>query len=184
MEKDKTKETDIEQVTLDTADQSPASQPVRNGGDENVSIERLNFQIADLNDKYLRMAAELENTRRRAAIDADNTARARAMSIAGNFLPLMDAIDAALKLAPDDAGINAMARAMESAMAKTGIVKIETVGHQLNPQFHNAVQVVEQPKSDEPCAIKPIPNTIVGELQAGYMFGDVVLRPAMVVVGK
>ena len=88
----------------------------------------------------------------------------------------MDAVDAALKHAPDDAGIQSMARALESAFAQIGITKIESVGETLNPLFHNAIQVVE-------CADKTS-NTIVEEMQTGYMFGDTVLRTAMVVVAK
>ena len=143
---------------------------------ENTEIAKLNVQIADLNDKYLRVAAELENTRRRAAIDAESYARNRAMSVARHFLPVIDAVYAALSHNPDDDGILAMARAIESACANIGIVKIETVGQKLNPQFHNAVQVVE--------ATDTKPNIIVEEMQSGYMFGDTVLRSAMVVVAK
>lgn len=147
-------------------------------------IDTLKSQLDELNDKYLRIAAELENTRRRAALDTDSAARNRAMSVAGNFLPVMDAIDAAIVHAPEDSGIQVMAKAMEQALAKTGIVRIESVGQQLNPQFHNAIQAVDVPQSDEPCATKTVPNTIVGEMQTGYMFGDNVLRPAMVIVSK
>ena len=143
---------------------------------EPTEIEKLNAQIAELNDKYLRMAAELENTRRRAAIDAESSARNRAMAVARHFLPVIDAVDAALSHNPDDAGIVAMARAIESACANIGMVKIETVGQELNPQFHNAVQVVEATDTKS--------NIITEEMQSGYMFGDTVLRPAMVVVAK
>ena len=122
------------------------------------------------------MAAELENTRRRAAIDSDAAARNRGMSVARHFLPVMDAVAAALKHSPEDAGILAMARAIDAACANIGMMKIETVGQKLNPQFHNAVQVVEVTDTES--------NTIVEEMQSGYMFGDTVLRPAMVVVAK
>ena len=134
-------------------------------------------QIADLNDKYLRTAAELENTRRRAAIDAEARARMRAMSVAEKFLPVMDALDAALKHTPDDAGILAMARSIHAAFDEVGITKIESLGKVLNPALHNAIQVV-------PATDKNAPNTIVEEMQPGYMFGDNVLRAAMVVVAK
>ena len=143
---------------------------------EKNEIEKLNAQIAELNDKYLRMAAELENTRRRATIDIDASARNRAMSVARHFLPVIDAVNAALTLSPDDAGILAMSHAIESACANIGMVKIETVGKKLNPQFHNAVQVIEKSDTES--------NTIVEEMQSGYMFGDTVLRPAMVIVSK
>jgi molecular chaperone GrpE len=151
---------------------------------EKPGVDALMAQLSELNDKYLRIAAELENTRRRAALDADIAARGRAMSTAGNFLPVMDAVDAALSHNPEDQGLISMAQAVRSAFSKTGIVRIESLGQPLNPQFHNAVQVVETPKSEEACAVRPVPNTVVGELQAGYMFGDSVLRPAMVVVSK
>ena len=165
------KEVKIESVSVDDAATSDIGTD-----DKNPEIEKLTAQLAELNDKYLRMAAELENTRRRAALDAESRARTRSMSVAEKILPVMDAVDAALKHAPDDAGIQSMARALESAFALIGITKIEAVGEQLNPMFHNAIQVIEH--TDKPA------NTIIEEMQTGYMFGDTVLRTAMVVVAK
>lgn len=184
------KDVKIEEVSLDdvaaqpenaadTGDSKCAADA--SGADCGTQVDALIAQVKELNDKYLRMAAELENTRRRAVRDAESVARTRAMSIAKNFLPVMDAISAALQHSPDDAGIQSMARAMESAFAQVGIVKIESVGEKLNPQFHNAVQVMDAPADADP---KPESNTILTEMQAGYMFGDNVLRTAMVVVCK
>ena len=103
------------------------------------------------------------------------------MSIAGKILPVMDAVDAALKHSPDDDGIKSMARALESVFAQIGITRIGTVGEKLNPQFHNAIQIMPIPSD---VGAKPEPDTIAAEMQAGYMFGDSVLRTAMVVVYK
>ena len=103
------------------------------------------------------------------------------MAIAKKFLPVMDAIEAAQKHNPDDAGIQSMAMAMDGAFAQIGITRIESLGQKLNPIFHNAVQVVPAPADATPA---PEPNTIIEELQPGYMFGDTVLRTAMVVVSK
>ncbi len=169
------KEVQIDAVSIDD---TPATDEIKS---DNTQIDDLSAQLAELNDKYLRMAAELENTRRRATIDAESAARTRAMNIAGKILPVMDAVDAALKHAPDDAGIQSMARALESAFAQIGIVRMESVGEILNPQFHNAIQVVDAPADADPV---PAPNTIITEFQPGYMFGDNVLRTAMVVVSK
>ena len=144
----------------------------------NEIIEQLNNKIGELNDKYLRTAAELENTRRRAALDIESVSRNRAMSVAEKILPVMDAVQSAIKHTPDDAGIKSMQRALENAFAQIGIIKIESIGEKLNPQFHNAIQMVDKPND------KTETNTIVDEMQAGYMFGDTVLRPAMVVVSK
>lgn len=165
------KQVKIDEVSIDAA---PTDAPA----DATDETAGLTAQIAELNDKYLRLAAELENTRRRAAIDADAAARNRAMNIAGKILPVMDAVDAALKHNPDDAGIQSMARALASVFEQIGIKKMDAIGTVLNPQFHNAIQVVDAPAPDTPS------NTIVEEMQTGYMFGDNVLRTAMVVVCK
>ena len=188
------KEVEIETVSVDTAKNSttaPATDApaditpdAANDDEQNnaaAELDALKAEFNELNDKYLRSVAELENTRRRAALDAESRARNRAMNVAKEFLPVMDAIVAAQKHAPDDAGIQSMARAMESAFAQIGIVKIDSVGQVLNPQFHNSIQVVPAPADANPA---PAPNTIVSEMQAGYMFGDSVLRTAMVVVCK
>ena len=141
-----------------------------------VDAEKLAAQLAEMNDKYLRMAAELENTRRRAAIDAESRARNRAMSVAEKILPVMDAVEAAMKISPDDEGIKTMARALESAFEQIGVARIKSVGEQLNPMHHNAIQVVD---SNEFAS-----GVVVDEMQPGYMFGDTVLRTAMVIVAK
>ncbi len=143
-----------------------------------TQVDALIAEIKDINDKYLRTAAELENTRRRAALDAESRARSRAMGVAEKILPLMDAVESALKHNPDDDGIQAIARALDAAFAQIGITKIESVGQILNPMFHNAISVVE--KTDDSMA----PNTITEEMQSGYMFGDTVMRTAMVIVCK
>lgn len=164
-------EVKIDEVSVDDV---PTDAPDQ--GTQTTETERLASGLADLNDKYLRLAAELENTRRRAALDAESRARNRAISISEKILPVMDAIDAALKLSPDDAGIQSMARAMESAFEQIGIKRIESVGQPLNPAHHNAIQVITTPDAT--------PNTIIEEMQPGYMLGDTVLRSAMVIVAK
>ena len=167
---DDNKEVKIEEVSInDTIDNTSATA-------ENTKVEELTQQLADMNDKYLRLAAELENTRRRSALDAQSRARNSAMSVAQKILPVMDAVGAALKHAPDDAGIKSMALALESAFNDIGITKIESVGQTLNPMHHNAIQVIESPEHAS--------NTIVDEMQTGYMFDDTVLRTAMVIVAK
>ena len=165
---------EVKVETVSVKDVNEPEKPAEEKKDENAELVA---QIAELNDKYLRTAAELENTRRRAAIDADARARSRAMSVAEKILPVMDAIHAALKHSPNDAGIQSMARAMESAFEQIGITKIKSVGETLNPTLHNAIQVVT-------AADGVASNTVVEEMQAGYMFGDNVLRTAMVVVAK
>lgn len=150
----------------------------KNESAESETIAKLNEKIGELNDKYLRIAAELENTRRRASLDVESVSRNRAMGVAEKILPVMDAIESALKHNPNDAGIKSMERAIRNAFAQIGIIKIDSIGEILNPQFHNAIQMVDKPTPETKT------NTIIEEMQTGYMFGDSVLRPAMVIVSK
>ena len=172
MEEKKENEVQIESVSIDDNENHVAKDK------QSGIIEQLNNKIAELNDKYLRVAAELENTRRRAALDVESVSRNRAMSVAEKILPVMDAVQSALKHNPDDEGIKSMERALTNAFAQIGITEIKSVGEILNPQFHNAIQMIEKPDD------KTKTNTIIEELQTGYMFGDTVLRTAMVVVSK
>lgn len=171
------KQVDIKTVSInDTKPTEKTDQPAAENPLE-TRIAELMAELAETKDKYLRTAAELENTRRRAAIDADARARTRAMAVAESVLPVMDAVDAALKHTPDDVGIQSMAAALRSAFDQIGITRIESLGNPLNPTLHNAIQVIDAPDGTAP-------NTIVEEMQPGYMFGDNVLRTAMVVVAK
>ena len=166
----------VADVTKDAADNNAAPANESNETDDKI-VGELQDKITDLTDKYMRAVAELENTRRRASRDAESAARTCGMSISKKFLPVMDALAEALKQSPEDAGIKSLSMALESAFAQIGIVKIESENQPLNPQFHNAISVIA---ADDAHA----PNTIVQEMQAGYMYGDTVLRPAMVIVAK
>ena len=176
------KEVEIEEVSLselnqETTETKNSEQPTEVDEKDKI-ISDLTDKVSELNDKYLRVAAELENTRRRASLDIESVSRNRAMGVAEKILPVMDAVASALKHTPDDEGIKSMERALQNAFAQIGIVKIESIGEILNPQFHNAIQMVDKPTAETKT------NTIVEEMQTGYMFGDTVLRTAMVVVSK
>ena len=182
---DNKKEVEVEQVEINNtptdaanaADTADTTNTADTPDAADAKIAELQNSITDLTDKYMRVAAELENTRRRAARDAESVARTAGMNIAKKFLPVMDALDEALKQTPDDAGIKSLAMAIESAFAQIGIVKIESVGQTLNPQFHSAISTV-------PTDATHASGAIFQEMQTGYMYGDVVMRPAMVVVCK
>ena len=142
----------------------------------------------ELKDQVLRLAAEMENLRRRTARDV---ADARAYSVANfarDMLQVSDNLNRALQAIPDgarekDAGLNALAegvemteRAMMAALERNGVKKIEPEGQKFDPNFHQAM--FEIPNTDVPN------NTVQQVVQAGYVIGDRVLRPAMVGVSK
>ncbi|MDK1376965.1 MULTISPECIES: nucleotide exchange factor GrpE [unclassified Sinorhizobium] len=152
-------------------------------------LELAKAENADLRDKYLRLAAEMDNLRRRTERDVKD---AKAYSVAGfardmlavsdNLRRALDAIPAEAKEA-GEAGLNALIegvemteRSMLAALERHGVKKLEPVGQKFDPNFHQAM--FEVPNAEVPN------NTVVQVIQAGYVIGERVLRPAMVGVSK
>ena len=143
-------------------------------------------EIAELKDRLLRAAAEMENTRRR--LDRERVdATAYAMTgFARELLGVGDNLRRAVAAMPaageSDAvdkvrgGIEATERELQAVLGRHGISRVETEGQKLDPNRHQAMIEVD---SDEHQA-----GDIVAELQAGYMIKDRLLRPALVSVAK
>lgn len=146
-------------------------------------------EAADMRDRYLRLAAEMDNLRRRTARDVKD---AKSYSVAGfardmlgvsdNLRRALDAIPAEARDA-GDVGLNSLIegvemteRAMLSALERHGVQKLEPVGQKFDPNFHQAMFEVPNPEVPN--------NTVVQVVQAGYTIGERVLRPAMVGVSK
>ncbi|SJM35509.1 nucleotide exchange factor GrpE [Mesorhizobium delmotii] len=153
------------------------------------ALVRLLKENDELKDRALRVAAEMENLRRRTARDVHD-ARAYAvanfardmLSVSDNLRRALDAIPAETK-ASGDAGFKALIegvelteRAMLSALERHGVKKLEPEGEKFDPNFHQAM--FEVPNPEVPA------NTVVQVVQPGYSIGERVLRPAMVGVAK
>jgi molecular chaperone GrpE len=153
------------------------------------ALVRLLKENEELKDRALRVAAEMENLRRRTARDVHD-ARAYAvanfardmLSVSDNLRRALDAIPAEAK-ASGDAGFKALIegveiteRAMLTALERHGVKKLEPEGEKFDPNFHQAM--FEVPNPDVPA------NTVVQVMQPGYSIGERVLRPAMVGVAK
>jgi molecular chaperone GrpE len=153
------------------------------------ALVRLLKENEELKDRALRVAAEMENLRRRTARDVHD-ARSYAianfardmLSVSDNLRRALDAIPAEAK-ASGDAGFKALIegvditeRAMLSALERHGVKKLQPEGEKFDPNFHQAM--FEVPNPNVPA------NTVVQVVQPGYSIGDRVLRPAMVGVAK
>ncbi|WP_027060220.1 nucleotide exchange factor GrpE [Mesorhizobium loti] len=153
------------------------------------ALVRLLKENEELKDRALRVAAEMENLRRRTARDVHD-ARTYAvanfardmLSVSDNLRRALDAIPAEAK-ASDDAGFKSLIegvdlteRAMLSALERHGVKKLAPEGEKFDPNFHQAM--FEVPNPDVPA------NTVVQVVQPGYSIGERVLRPAMVGVAK
>jgi molecular chaperone GrpE len=154
-----------------------------------VLVEGLKGENTELKDKYLRLAAEMENLRRRTARDVKDARSYAVTNFARDMLAVSDNLRRALDAIPaeqresDDAGFRSLVegvemteRAMLTTLEHHGVRKQEPEGQKFDPNFHQAM--FEVPNADVPN------NTVVQVVQDGYVIGDRVLRPAMVGVSK
>lgn len=152
-------------------------------------VEALRAENADLRDRFLRMAAEMENLRRRTERDVKDAKSYSVASFARDMLAVSDNLRRALDAVPLDEraaadqtlttlleGVDLTERAMLSALERHGIKKIDAEGEKFDPNFHQAM--FEIPNQEVPN------NTVLQVVQAGFTIGDRVLRPAMVGVSK
>jgi len=138
--------------------------------------------IAEAKDRYLRLAADFENYKRRTRQEQLDTIQHASADLIARLLPALDDLRSALEHKPagvDAAwakGIELGVRKLEEAMSAHGLEPIESVGARFDPKFHEAIgheEVADQPD-----------DTVVTELRRGYRIRDRVLRPSLVKVSR
>lgn len=158
---------------------APAAEPAAPTAEELLRRERDEFQ-----DKWLRTLAELDNVRKRARRDVDDARRfAKAEALRG-ILDVLDNLERALQSnggaadtgAPDAFrdGIELIRQKLRAVLQDQGVTPIEALGLHLDPLVHEAVGQLPREGSE--------PGTIIEVAQAGYRLGDLVLRPARVII--
>ncbi len=144
-------------------------------------MTQLKLQLAQVNDQFLRLAAEYENFRRRSIKEKD-AVKATAISGAVNaFLPVYDNLERALKHETADAdfrkGIEMTFTILTEALAKIGVTVIPAeVGTAFDPNMHEAMMHIEDENLGE--------NVIAEVFTSGFISNDVVIRHAMVKVAN
>ena len=143
-------------------------------------LETLKKNLSDQEDKYLRLAAEYDNYRRRSQKEKESAWADSKAETAAAFLPVYDNLERALKQETADEafkkGVEMTMTQLKEILAKLGIEEIPALGETFDPNFHNAVMHVEDESAGE--------NTIVDVFQAGFKSGDKVIRFAMVKVAN
>lgn len=156
-------------------------------GPEFEVLSRLMAENEELKDRALRLAAEMENLRRRTARDVQDARTYAVANFARDMLSVSDNLQRALNAVPADAlesgelkslveGVEMTERSMLSALERHGVKKLAPEGERFDPNFHQAM--FEVPDASVPS------GTVVQVVQPGYSIGDRVLRPAMVGVSR
>ena len=150
--------------------------------DADALREKYEADLAEKENKYLRLQADFENFRRRTRQEKEELAAVVTQNLLKDLLPFLDNFERALAAESSDAeslraGVEMMYKQLVEALKKDGLEYIETKDKPFDPNFHQAVMRVEDSEKED--------GTIVAELQKGYMVKGRVIRPSMVqVVGN
>ena len=171
--KNKETETPVEEV-LEEQEQQTAEEQAQ----PEVQAEAPAEQPAD--DKYLRLAAEYDNYRKRTAKEKEALWSAAKADTAAAFLPVYDNLERAIKQETADEaykkGVEMTMNQLKEVFSKLGIEEIPALGEQFDPNLHNAVMHIDDENYGE--------NTVAQVFQAGFKCGDKVIRFAMVQVAN
>lgn len=155
-----------------------------NQSDLEQQIADLQAKYDEIEDKYLRAEAEMQNMTKRFKNEQAQLLKYEGQKLATEILPVMDNLNRALQIEVEDEasaqlkhGIEMVAKNMEKALKDNEIIKIEALNQPFDPTKHQAVKSVPVEKGQKA-------ETVVEVYQDGYMLKDRVLRPAMVVVAQ
>jgi molecular chaperone GrpE len=178
-----------EEQVVDVADEvttnADADEPTQLDAEElQRQVTALANELQAERDKGLRIAAEAENVRRRAAQEVEKARNFALEKFAGELLAVIDNLERALQtIDASDAAQNSIAEGIEmthkgflSTIEKFGMEAVNPEGQPFNPQLHEAMGMQES--ADVPA------NTVLYVMQKGYLLNGRLLRPAMVMVSR
>jgi len=146
-------------------------------------VVELEAQVSRLKEDQLRLLAEMENVRKRAARDVESERKYGLERFVEAFLPVKDSLDLGAAAADKATDIETLkeggrltSKMFEEAFARLGIETLDPQGSRFDPAFHQAIGMQESAETE--------PNTVVVVVQKGYLLHKRLLRPALVMVAK
>lgn len=148
-------------------------------------LQAAETQAEEAHDRLLRVMAEFENYKKRMEREMNDYRKFANESLIKEILPIVDSLQKALEISDEQnekalgslrEGVDMTLKGLLTGLEKFGVVPIESLEEPFDPNFHQAVMQEESAEHSD--------NTVVRELQKGYLIGDRLLRPAMVVVSK
>lgn len=166
------------EISEETAETAEAAQE-----EAALDAEKLAAELADLNQRFLRVAADFDNYKRRTVQEKEDLVKYSNAKIMGELLPVLDAFQLALKNPGESQeaqnvikGVEMLYRQIMQVLEQAGMSKIEAVGQPFDPKLHEAIMQVDDDSVPE--------DTVVEELRAGYVLNERVIRPSMVKVSR
>ena len=147
-------------------------------------VLELEEQLAAAKDQSLRVAAEAQNSIRRAEQEVEKARKFALEKFSGDLLPVIDSLEMALAhLKPDDEqvkstreGVELTLKMFQDTLKRYNLEAVDPHGQPFNPEHHQAMAMQENGEVE--------PNSVLNVFQKGYLLNGRLLRPAMVVVSK
>jgi molecular chaperone GrpE len=160
------------------------AQELNSDSELDTAVKKLEDQLSESRDKYLRLYSEYENFRRRTSKERLELVKTANEDLMSSFLPVVDDFERALKLSPDDEnaaqvkeGFQLINHKMLKILASKGLSLMEVdKGSEFNPEFHEAISQIPAPEDD-------LKGKVVDVVEKGYYLGEKVIRFAKVVIG-
>ena len=175
-----------EQKAPETEEPVQTEQPAPESGEGEIDpllaeLEALKDQAAHQEDKYLRLAAEYDNYRRRTTKEKESIWTDAKAETAAAFLPVYDNLERAVATegdedSPHKKGLEMIFHQYQEILKKLGVTEIEAQGQPFDPEKHNAVMHIDDENLGE--------NVVSQVFQAGFLLGDKVIRHAIVQVAN
>ena len=174
MSKNKQTETPAEEEILEEQVEETAEEQVE------AEVKEEAHEQAAADDRYLRLAAEYDNYRKRTAKEKESIWTTAKADTAAAFLPVYDNLERAIKQETADEaykkGVEMTMNQLKEVFSKLGIEEIPALGEQFDPNLHNAVMHIDDENLGE--------NVVAQVFQAGFRCGEKVIRFAMVQVAN
>jgi|SRR5436305_1517418 len=170
-------------INVNTDENIDGNQHLNEPVAEESELEKLKEQNDELNDKYLRLAAEFENYKRRNAREQIELRQTAGKDVIIDMLDVLDDSERAQKQMENTSDISQIKEGIQLVFTKLrnnltlkGLKPMETVGKDFNPDIHEAISEMD--------AGEKMKGKVVAEVQKGYYLNDKIIRFAKVVVGK
>ena len=176
--------TDTVENTETSASESAPEEPLSEVDQLKLQLAEAQEKNAELQDRYLRQAAEFDNYRKRTMKEKAELIKSAAEKLMIAELPVVDDMDRALENMEkgSDAeacieGFKLIVQKFKNILAQQGLEKIETEGQDFDTDFHEAIALIPAPTEE-------LKGKILDCVQQGYKLGDKVIRHSKVAVGQ
>ena len=180
----------LEEVVEETVENTEATETKEEVVEEKTAeellqekVDKLEEELKQSEDKYLRLYAEFENFKRRKNQEIETNNMYKSQKVITEILPSLDNLERALQVESDNEEIKSLLKGVEmvyegllNALKAEGVELIETENAQFDPNYHHAVMQEEDSEKES--------GVILDTFQKGYKLKDRVIRPAMVKVNS